>query len=214
MDRLVNPYLVGEADDAGRGASAASAAAAGVATIGAVLGGAALGAAPAAAAPDHAWDKLAECESSGRWDINTGNGYYGGLQFYQPTWKGFGGLEFAPRADLATREQQIRVAERTLAGQGWNAWPQCSRKAGVRGYSAEPGRDRSGAAVPASVAPAPAPVAPASAGRTHVVTKGETLSAIAARHGVPGGWRALWERNRHAVANPNLIHAGQQLALP
>ena len=56
------------------------------------------------------WDAIAECESGGNWSINTGNGYYGGLQFAQSTWEGGGGLQYAPRADLATREQQIAVA--------------------------------------------------------------------------------------------------------
>jgi resuscitation-promoting factor RpfA len=78
------------------------------------------------------WDKLAMCESSGQWRINTGNGYFGGLQFLPATWLGFGGGEYAPRADLATREQQIIVAERVLAKQGWGAWPACSRKLGLR----------------------------------------------------------------------------------
>jgi resuscitation-promoting factor RpfA len=78
------------------------------------------------------WDRLAQCESSGQWRINTGNGFFGGLQFLPDTWLGFGGGEFAPRADLATREQQITVAERVLAKQGWNAWPECSRKLGLR----------------------------------------------------------------------------------
>jgi resuscitation-promoting factor RpfA len=78
------------------------------------------------------WDRLAQCESSGQWRINTGNGFFGGLQFLPATWTGFGGGAFAPRADLATREQQIIVAERVLAKQGWNAWPECSRKLGLR----------------------------------------------------------------------------------
>jgi len=78
------------------------------------------------------WDKLAQCESSGQWRINTGNGFFGGLQFLPATWTGFGGGQFAPRADLATREQQIIVAERVRAGQGWGAWPECSRKLGLR----------------------------------------------------------------------------------
>ncbi|WP_278313512.1 transglycosylase family protein [Lolliginicoccus levis] len=88
-------------------------------------------AAPANAAPDSDWDRLAQCESGGNWNINTGNGYYGGLQFSQGTWAGYGGTDFAPRADLATRQQQIAVAERTLAGQGWGAWPACSSKLGL-----------------------------------------------------------------------------------
>jgi hypothetical protein len=78
------------------------------------------------------WDRLAQCESSRNWRINTGNGFFGGLQFLQATWEGFGGLAFAPRADLATREQQIIVAERVLAKQGWGAWPACARKLGLR----------------------------------------------------------------------------------
>ena len=78
------------------------------------------------------WDRLAQCESSGNWAINSGNGFYGGLQFLQATWEGFGGGAFAPRADLATREQQIIVAGRVRARQGWGAWPECSRKLGLR----------------------------------------------------------------------------------
>ena len=92
----------------------------------------ALVASPAAAASKKTWDRLAVCESSGNWSINTGNGYYGGLQFYQPTWEGFGGLAYAKRADRATREQQIKVAERVLAVQGWGAWPACTLKLGLR----------------------------------------------------------------------------------
>jgi len=79
------------------------------------------------------WDRLAGCESTNDWDINTGNGYFGGLQFSNSTWRAFGGLEFAPRADLATREQQIIVATRTQKAQGWNAWPTCTRKLGISG---------------------------------------------------------------------------------
>ncbi len=88
-------------------------------------------AAPAQAATEQAWDRLAECESGGDWDANTGNGYYGGLQFSDRTWDGFGGERFASRADLASREQQIFVAERVLSEQGWDAWPTCSRKIGL-----------------------------------------------------------------------------------
>ncbi|MEU4085393.1 transglycosylase family protein [Streptomyces aureus] len=79
------------------------------------------------------WTCLAQCESGGRWHANTGNGFYGGLQFWQPTWIRFGGLAYAPRADLATRAQQIKVAEKVLAEQGWGAWPECSRSYGLQG---------------------------------------------------------------------------------
>jgi uncharacterized protein YabE (DUF348 family) len=77
---------------------------------------------------DATWDALASCESSGDWTINTGNGFYGGVQFTQSTWESFGGLRYAPRADLATREEQIAIAELTRAGQGWGAWPVCSAR--------------------------------------------------------------------------------------
>lgn len=97
----------------------------------AVAAGSVALAAPATAAPDSDWDRLAQCESGGNWAINTGNGYYGGLQFSQSTWQAYGGTQFAPRADLATREQQIYVAEKTLAGQGWGAWPSCSSRLGL-----------------------------------------------------------------------------------
>lgn len=97
--------------------------------------------APAAAAPavpavpalvDAVWDRLAQCESGGDWDVATGNGYYGGLQFDLPTWRAYGGTEFAPRADEATREQQVTVAMRVRADRdGYGAWPACSRKLGL-----------------------------------------------------------------------------------
>ncbi|MGW7056509.1 transglycosylase family protein [Streptomyces sp. NPDC054887] len=74
------------------------------------------------------WGCLAECESGGDWHINTGNGYYGGLQFHQPTWVQHGGLAYAPRADLATPAEQIEVAEKVLANQGWKAWPVCAKR--------------------------------------------------------------------------------------
>ncbi len=95
--------------------------------------------APVAAAPqrvvtydgDTVWDQLAQCESGGNWAINTGNGYYGGLQFDLSTWAGYGGLEFAERPDLATREQQIVVAERLHAARGFQPWPACRAKLGL-----------------------------------------------------------------------------------
>lgn len=78
------------------------------------------------------WDALAECESGGDWSVNSGNGYYGGIQFLQRTWESFHGTDFAPRADLAARWQQIRVAERVLRTQGLVAWPACTLKLGWR----------------------------------------------------------------------------------
>src|SRR5438270_13938524 len=71
------------------------------------------------------WSGVAQCESGGNWAINSGNGYYGGLQFSQSTWAGYGGGAYASRADLATPSQQIAVAEKVLQGQGRGAWPVC-----------------------------------------------------------------------------------------
>ncbi|MBJ7337955.1 resuscitation-promoting factor [Mycolicibacterium sp.] len=78
------------------------------------------------------WDALSRCEAGGNWAINTGNGFYGGVQFDQNTWERNGGLRYAQRADLATREEQIAIAEITRARQGWGAWPVCSGRLGVR----------------------------------------------------------------------------------
>ena len=83
------------------------------------------------AASESTWNRVAECESSGNWSINTGNGYYGGLQFSQSTWEAYGGRAYASRADLASRAQQILVAEKVLAGQGPGAWPVCGARAGL-----------------------------------------------------------------------------------
>jgi len=82
-------------------------------------------------AGDSVWDDLAQCESGGNWAINTGNGYYGGLQFSHPTWHGYGGGEFAEFPHQATREQQITVAERLRAARGYQPWPACRAKLGL-----------------------------------------------------------------------------------
>jgi hypothetical protein len=97
-----------------------------IAFTGAVLGGGSIAmAAQAAAATDGEWDQVARCESGGNWGINTGNGYHGGVQFSSSTWAAHGGGQYAPSAEMATREQQIAVAERVLATQGRGAWPVC-----------------------------------------------------------------------------------------
>jgi hypothetical protein len=101
-----------------------------LAVVGAVAVGAPLAVAGTAnAAPASTWDKLAKCESGGNWKINTGNGFYGGLQFSHRTWRGHGGQGMAHQA---SRTEQIKVAERVLASQGWKAWPACSKKLGLR----------------------------------------------------------------------------------
>jgi resuscitation-promoting factor RpfA len=170
------------------------------AVAGAVVGAPLALAPSASAAADSTWDKVAQCESGGNWAISTGNGYYGGLQFSASTWKAFGGGQFAATANKASREQQIVVAEKVLAAQGWNAWPVCSKKAGATGQ-------------PATVrAAAPAPAAPAApAAGNYVVKRGDTLALIAQRNHVAGGWQALAAKNH--LANPNRLHVGQVLAV-
>ncbi|MFF7925135.1 transglycosylase family protein [Streptomyces mirabilis] len=94
-------------------------------------------------ARDHwPWGCLAKCESGGRWHANTGNHHYGGLQFRQATWVAFGGRRYAPRADLARREQQIKVAKLVVRAQGWGAWPVCAKRYKLRGHTRvmNPGR--------------------------------------------------------------------------
>ncbi|MDQ0311306.1 hypothetical protein J2S46_005862 [Kitasatospora herbaricolor] len=87
---------------------------------------------------DAVWDELAQCESSGDWRADTGNGYYGGLQIWPPTWAEAGGPAFADRPDHATRREQIVVAEQILRMQGWGAWPVCSREIGATNIEPEP----------------------------------------------------------------------------
>ncbi len=178
---------------------------------------------PAHAASLDTWNRLAQCESSGNWSINTGNGFYGGIQFTQSTWREFGGLRYAPRADLATKAEQITVAERVLRVQGWNAWPTCSRKLGLtsadKGGSpllSERRSSRARADRGGTRAKAHAPAQPAGqqnhSGADYVVQPGDTLSTIASRFGVEGGWQALYERNRQVVGDdPDLILPGQHL---
>ena len=104
---------------------------AGVGIAGAATVIAGIGAANSASAAGNVWDSVAACESGGNWSINTGNGYYGGLQFSSSTWRGYGGAQFAARADLASKSAQITVAQRVLASQGPGAWPVCSVRAGL-----------------------------------------------------------------------------------
>jgi hypothetical protein len=90
-----------------------------------------LAAASPAAAAGSSWDRLAGCESGGNWDINTGNGYYGGLQFADGTWDGWGGERFASRADLASKAEQIVIAAKLVEDSGWRSWPACSSRLGL-----------------------------------------------------------------------------------
>ncbi|MFJ3230746.1 transglycosylase family protein [Streptomyces sp. NPDC086787] len=157
------------------------------------------------------WNKVAACESSGDWDINTGNGYYGGLQFTRSTWAAYGGTAYAPRADLATRQQQIAVAEKVLDGQGPGAWPVCSVRAGLTRSGAAP--DAAGISV-RDVQAHTTPQSRAGRAQMYTVVHGDTLSGIAEDHHVPGGWHQLYAANRTTVgADPDLILPGQRLNL-
>jgi hypothetical protein len=104
---------------------------AGVAIAGAATVAGGVATASSSSAAGSVWDRVAACESGGNWQINTGNGYYGGLQFSDRTWDGFGGERYASRADLATKAQQITIAQKVLKVQGPGAWPVCSQRAGL-----------------------------------------------------------------------------------
>ena len=210
---------------------------------------------PAANAVDGAtWDALAQCESGGNWSINTGNGFYGGLQFTQQSWNGVG-MSGSPAT--ATRAQQIEAGERLLAIQGWGAWPACSAKLGLYGktgaaptyteptttvaaqsqtqqtYTAPaaqvaPAAPAAQAAPVAVEAPAAAPAAPAveapvaaapvaapkAAAGTYTVVPGDSLSLIASKLGVAGGYQAIAAANTDIIYNVDLIFPGQVLNIP
>ncbi|MEU6534045.1 transglycosylase family protein [Streptomyces sp. NPDC046928] len=189
-----------------------------------------IGTGVAQAADLDTWNKVAACESTGRWHVNTGNGYFGGLQFAQSTWEAYGGTRYAARADLATRDQQIAVAEKVLDGQGPGAWPECSVRAGLTRGGGSPGvhpdsatpRATAQAAGKAAakktsvqdVQPQTTPQSRAGRAEMYTVVPGDTLSRIAEERKVRGGWRGLYAANRATVgADPDLILPGQRLAL-
>ncbi|MHB9862798.1 transglycosylase family protein [Streptomyces sp. YIM S03343] len=198
----------------------------------------------AAAADSGVWDRIAQCESGGNWHINTGNGYYGGLQFSASTWRAYGGTAYAQRADQASREQQIAVATKVQRAQGWGAWPVCSARAGASGGAPEnasattkstgknPTHKSTRKHAPASKQPSTTSRssshasgqssnrssdrspnrAPSRATGDYTVRKGDTLSAIAARHGTT--WQRLYAANKAVIGgDPDLIVPGQQLEL-
>ena len=176
-----------------------------------VVGIGVLSSSPAQASTTHDWTGVAQCESSGNWSINTGNGYYGGLQFSQSTWSEFGGTSFAPRADLATPAQQVQIAEKVLDGQGIGAWPVC-------GKYLHDGTTAVAAAAISAPAPEQSTAAPAEAqdgshaasAGDYTVERGDTVAKIAAAH--HEAWRDLYQRNVDVIgANPNRIYPGQVL---
>jgi LysM repeat protein len=174
-------------------------------------------AAPAANASTSAatgWDALAQCESSGNWAANTGNGFSGGLQFTPSTWAAYGGTQYSSNAATASREQQIAVAEKVLAAQGPGAWPVCSVKVGFSGDdSSSSSSSSSSASVEETSAPQQQPSPPPAPrqGQQYTVQAGDTLGKIAQQFGVD--WHELFQHNSDAVHDPNLIFPGQQISV-
>jgi LysM repeat protein len=209
-------------------------AAAGIA-VGAPL---AIAATPAQASSSVNWDAVAQCESGGNWSINTGNGFYGGLQFTQSTWKAYGG-QGSPQS--ASRAQQIAVAERVLQGQGIGAWPVCGKRAGssavtmgsnTTGGSAQRTQKKAAQKV-VSAAPkkavsksktvvktaTPAQAVTSTAGSNssnpngdYTVVAGDTLSSLASKFNVQGGYQQLQKLNAQYIPNADLILVGQKIA--
>jgi resuscitation-promoting factor RpfA len=181
-----------------------------------------VGAPAASAATTSTWDRLARCESGGNWHINTGNGYYGGLQFNAGTWRAYGGGKFASLPHRATKSEQITVAERLLDARGWSPWPACSRRLGLdsadakgspSGSSSDRASRSSARTVKAKKKAKPVSTSRAS-GRAYTVRRGDTLSRIASRKHVAGGWHRLYRINKSTIGrNPGLIRPGQRLVL-
>ena len=197
----------------------------------------------ASAATASEWDAVARCESGGNWAINTGNGYYGGLQFSASTWAAYGGTAYASTADKASKAQQIAIAEKVLASQGKGAWPVCGTGLSGASYNGAPASSSgsssssgSGSATAKRATEKPAASRSAqrpSAGKSgtartvttptgakvkkgdgeYKVAKGDTLSSIAQRHHVKGGWQKLFKLNNDIVRQADLIYPGQQLHL-
>ncbi|GAB2718879.1 LysM peptidoglycan-binding domain-containing protein [Kitasatospora kifunensis] len=191
----------------------------------------------ASAASASTWDAVAQCESTGNWGINSGNGFSGGLQFTPSTWAAYGGTQYAGSAAQATQAQQIAVAEKVLADQGPGAWPVCSVKAGLTAGGAPAQVDTGSSSAPVKQAPAQqAPAAPAPAQQSapakqsapaeqspkqapaqrtaagYTVKSGDTLSAIAAAHGTTV--HKLYAHNAQTIgANPDVILPGQVLSI-
>ncbi|MGW7262059.1 transglycosylase family protein [Streptomyces sp. NPDC054842] len=192
----------------------------------------------ASAATTSEWDAVAQCESGGNWSINTGNGYYGGLQFSASTWSAYGGSAYASTADQASKSQQIAVAEKVLAAQGKGAWPTCGT--GLSGASTGGAATDTGSqstAQPQQQAPQQQAPQDQRASRSseretakktvetptgkkvekgdgeYKVVKGDTLSSIAAEKNVKGGWQKLFKLNKDIVDDADFIFPGQQLHL-
>ncbi|MER7836096.1 transglycosylase family protein [Streptomyces sp. NPDC096040] len=188
----------------------------------------------ASAATASEWDAVAQCESGGNWAINTGNGYYGGLQFSASTWAAYGGTQYAAQANQAGKAQQIEIAEKVLAAQGKGAWPVCGTGLSSAAYtgsssSSSSSSSNSGASSRTTDTQAASRSAERPAAKKTVTTptgkkvkkgdgeykvvKGDTLSSIAEKHKVKGGWQALFKLNKDIVDDADFIYPGQQLHL-
>jgi LysM repeat protein len=170
-----------------------------------------VGASAPAAAGGHVWDRVAACESGGRWKINTGNGYYGGLQFSYSTWRAFGGGKYARTANRATKSEQINIAKRVLRAQGPRAWPTCSIRAGLT-------RANGGAVkVPNHATAVKKRTTVRKVDNSKIikirVRSGDTLGRIANRHDVRGGWQAIWRLNKGTLRSPHVLRVGQVLKI-
>ncbi|MFJ9781308.1 transglycosylase family protein [Amycolatopsis sp. NPDC101161] len=165
------------------------------------------------------WDAIAQCESGGNWSTSTGNGYYGGLQFTQSTWKAYGGTG-SPQG--ASREQQIAVAERVLQGQGIGAWPVCGKKGGGGSSTAPKSTHKTTTkqstpkktvtAPKQAAAPAATGVASSNPAGDYTVVAGDTLSKIAKQFNVQGGYQKLQDLNAKYIPNADMILVGQKIA--
>ncbi|MEW1832160.1 transglycosylase family protein [Streptomyces sp. NPDC088196] len=193
----------------------------------------------ASAATASEWDTVASCESGGNWSINTGNGYYGGLQFSASTWAAYGGTAYAATANQASKSQQIAVAEKVLAAQGKGAWPTCGTGLSSASYSggssssssnSSSGTSSSKSATERSTSdttasrsaerPAAKKTVTTPTGKKvkkgdgeYKVVKGDTLSSIAEKHKVKGGWQQLFKLNKDIIDDADFIFPGQQLHL-
>ncbi|MFJ9853347.1 transglycosylase family protein [Streptomyces sp. NPDC101150] len=200
-----------------------------IATLAGVAGAAVavpmMGATSASAASVATWDKVAQCESGGNWSINTGNGYYGGLQFSNSSWAAAGGTQYAARADLATKAQQIAAAEKLLAIQGPGAWS-CAGAGNLTAGGPSPDLNTSTKAEVKKAQPAPKHTQPAAPKQekaqpapkkahghgNYTVKAGDTLAKIAKAHGTT--WKTVYAHNKSVIGgNPNLIFPGQQLSI-
>ncbi|MEU9154007.1 transglycosylase family protein [Streptomyces sp. NPDC048417] len=189
----------------------------------------------ASAATASEWDTVAQCESGGNWAINTGNGYYGGLQFSASTWAAYGGTQYAAQANQAGKAQQIEIAEKVLAAQGKGAWPVCGTGLSGAAYTGSGSSNSSSsssssatssrttdtqAASRSAERPAAKKTVTTPTGKKvkkgdgeYKVVKGDTLSSIAEKHKVKGGWQALFKLNKDIVDDADFIYPGQQLHL-